>query len=823
MGDHLIAKVYVEKTIYHIDKPFDYLIPVWMQPTLVRGCRVLVPFGRGNRKRQGIVDAVLTKQVLPKGIKSILEQLDQTPVLNREMLDMAQFIVEYTFCPFYDAVRAILPAAMNRPVTVQYQRAPSPSAMMSPDITPWQHKLLAFVKSPKTQKQIETFLSDGDVVSNRCELQSLVQRGMIVRHESAGHRVSDKTVTMLTLSQSFLSGGLSANLTQKQQRVTEFLEQAGAVETKETLYFCAVGKSVIAALINKGVVRKLARKIDRTPTSDHLAANQGVDSIQLSAEQQRVFDGLALLLEQKKAQAALLYGVTGSGKTQVFVKLIQRVLADGRQAVMLVPEISLTPQMVARFSALFGKRVALMHSGLSLGEQLDEYKRMKQGKADIVVGTRSAVFAPFEDIGIIIMDEEGEPSYKSDSTPRYHAREIAKMRCMHHGAMLLLASATPSIESFYFAKKNKYHLFELEERYAQAQLPTVYLVDMKQEEQQFGARSLSAPLQRQLKLNLEQGHQSILFINRRGYHTIAQCIQCGQVITCSHCDVAMTYHRDNGYMMCHHCGYAVRLTDDCPACNSPRLKLSGLGTQKIEDEIQLQYPHARILRMDADTTHSRYAYEEKFAAFERGAYDILIGTQMVAKGLNFPNVTLVGVLHADAGLYAPDYRGVERVFSLITQVVGRSGRAEHTGRAYIQTYLPDHPVLAFAAKQDYHSFYLDEITARQALKYPPFCDLCTVTVAGENQVTTHQAAEKFLALMKQHAKPYQPHLSFRVLGPFQATIYKMNQKYREKILIKCRFKKLMRQYLSTCLKQAGREKEMRGITVTVDVNGDNNT
>ena len=812
MREQLLAKVYVDKTAFHFDKAFDYLIPEEFRETLKPGCRVMVPFGNGNRKRQGIVSEIIVQTEGEQRLKPIARQLDKTPVFDDERFEMAYFLVKHTFCTFYEAVKTILPSAYQMKITQSYEVVNNFSEEDLARLSEKEKIMFDFLNDVKQSKPMTFTLKEQEKL-----LEALLEKGFIQRIEHVRQKVSDKTVQMMRLTCQDLD---EFNLTPKQREAAEFLLQAESASKKEVMYFCAVGESVLNQLVKKGVAQYFKNQVFRRPKEEQ-SFDESIEELTLSIEQQQVFDGIADMMSQEKAAAALLHGVTGSGKTLVFVKLIDLVIKQGKQALMLVPEISLTPQIVGRLQGIFGDKVAVMHSNLSLGERLDEYQRIEQGKAQIVVGTRSAVFAPMKKIGLIIMDEEGEASYKSDAAPRYHAREIAKLRCLRHNAVLLLASATPSIESYYKASRGLYRLFTLENRYAGAMLPEVYSIDMKEEEENANTVSVSRMLRREIDKNLEKGEQSILFINRRGYHTVARCLSCGEVVKCPHCDAALTYHRDNGYMMCHYCGYAQKYDPCCPECHSPHMKLSGLGTQKIENELTELFPTARILRMDADTTYSRYAYSEKFEAFRKGEYDILVGTQMIAKGLDFPNVTLAGVLNADSGLYSNDYRGVERVFSLITQVVGRSGRAQKTGRAYIQSYDPENPVLLFAAQQNYKAFYEDEIVSRKALLYPPFCDICTVNFSGVMEKSVDQAANVFLHLLKIRAQEIkQNRLSMKVMGPMKPVVYRMNNKYRQRILIKCHCNAVFRQYLRSCLIKAGEMPQFRKISVYVDINGD---
>ena len=544
----------------------------------------------------------------------------------------------------------------------------------------------------------------------------------------------------------------------------------------------------------------------------------GAKPIVLSGEQQQACDNLLAEYRDTRPHVSLLYGVTGSGKTSVFLKLIERVLDEGRGIIVMVPEISLTPQFVEQFARRFGDKIAVFHSALSLGERLDAYKRVKKGLAQIVIGTRSAVFAPFDDVGLVIMDEEQEYSYKSESAPRYHAREIAMFRCAQHNALLVLSSATPSVETYYYAQNGRYSLNVLTQRFGAAVLPEVVTADMNMEIQGGNASGFSDVLLQNIENNLEQGKQSILLLNRRGHHSFVTCTQCGEPVTCPNCSISLTYHSRNNRLMCHYCGYSVPYKNECPTCFGKSLRLGGTGTQKAEQDIGMIFPNARILRMDTDATSSKSSYERMISAFSRGDYDILVGTQMVAKGLDFPNVTLVGVLNADQMLYADDYRSYERTFSLLTQVVGRSGRGESKGLAVIQTHTPDNLIIAMAARQDYDAFYQAEITMRQAMLYPPFADICLVGFVGQDQALTLRAANAFLETFTALARTEYPDLPIRILGPSPALVVKVSNKYRYKLIIKCRNNRAFRALLSSALVAFDGLRAYARVTAYADMN-----
>ena len=817
MIKRMTARVAVDKTNIQFDTLFSYQIPDELVDDVKKGCRVIVPFGNGNRRQQGMVFAVDPPKEGDENLKPILSVLDAEPLLSDEMLRVAVYMTDHTFCTYYDAVRAILPTGINYHIIPTYSLAVELSEVDFPSLDEDQARLVDFLRFAQTEADVNQFLEIAQNPSKKRVVDSLLERGIIRKNDDIKRRVQDQTMRMVRAVPSFDQSAVK--LTAKQREVLDFLNEAQSASVKEICYACGVTEVVIKNLAKHDAVEFYERETYRTPYDT--MPPSAPEQIALSPSQQEVFDGIEKLYDAHEPAVALLHGVTGSGKTQVFLKLIERALADGKQAVMLVPEISLTPQTVAKFQQMFGSRIAVLHSGLSLGERLDEWKRIGRGDAQIAVGTRSAIFAPFQDLGLIIMDEEGEFSYKSESAPRYHARDIAKFRCVYHKCPLLLASATPSIDSYYQAKSGKYHLFELHERYSNAVLPNVHIVDLRNAEKS-NYPSFSQELIDELHYNLERGEQSILLLNRRGYNTFASCIDCGAVVECPNCSVAMTYHKANGYMMCHYCGAAIRPPEICPSCGSAHMKLSGVGTQRIEDEMSLLFPDARILRMDADTTGSRYAYEESFRRFAGGEYDIMIGTQMIAKGLDFPNVTLVGVLSADQSLYSNDFRSSERTFALITQVVGRSGRGDKPGRAFIQTYTPEHPVINFAARQDYAAFYHDESAMRKSLLYPPFCDICLVGFSGSVEKTVSMAADRFLDILSKLARESKHKLAMKVLGPTQFSVLRVNKKYRYRLVIKCRANRAFRSLIRAVIREMGKEHSFHQVSIFADINGDIN-
>lgn len=627
--------------------------------------------------------------------------------------------------------------------------------------------------------------------------------------------VLQKQLTRHTENSYRLVGGLppKPKLTAKQLAAVALL--GGGPRTLNELEDKGISRAVLDNLCAKGVLEcsKVNKSIDL-----YSSIPLKNEPITLTQEQQAAYDALLPKLEDDAPHSALLYGVTGSGKTLVFLKLIARCLEQGRRALVLVPEISLTPQMILRLKSQFGRRVAVQHSALNHTERLLQWQMIQDGGADIVVGTRSAIFSPLENIGLIIIDEEQEHTYRSESAPRYSAHEVARQRAAENGALLLLASATPSTESFYAAQHGRTQLVRLTQRYGGNPLPTVQIVDMRAELAAGNPREISLSLEDAIRRNLDAGKQTILLLNRRGYQTMAQCEDCREVLKCTKCSVPMVYHKAAHKVLCHYCGSQMEPPTVCPACGG-KLQYRGFGTQKAEEELAKLFPDARVLRMDQDSTAAKDAHEKLLARFANHEYDIMVGTQMVAKGLDFEDVTLVGVLGIDSLLFAQGFRAYENVFSLITQVVGRSGRARDPGFAIIQTTDPDNPVLNLAAAQDYDAFFEQEIAYRKLGLYPPFCGLCVIGFAGAKEIEVARAAARFASLLGQQAAK-QPDLPLRVLGPTPGSIEKINDTYRYKLTIKCRNGRRFRDLVRSTLERYEQEKLPSKATVAVDLHSD---
>ena len=627
--------------------------------------------------------------------------------------------------------------------------------------------------------------------------------------------VLQKQLTRHTENSYRLVGGLPPKPKPTAKQLAAVALLGGGPRTLNELEDKGISRAVLDNLCAKGVLEcsKVNKSIDL-----YSSIPLKNEPITLTQEQQAAYDALLPKLEDDAPHSALLYGVTGSGKTLVFLKLIARCLEQGRRALVLVPEISLTPQMILRLKSQFGRRVAVQHSALNHTERLLQWQMIQDGGADIVVGTRSAIFSPLENIGLIIIDEEQEHTYRSESAPRYSAHEVARQRAAENGALLLLASATPSTESFYAAQHGRTQLVRLPQRYGGNPLPTVQIVDMRAELAAGNPREISLSLEDAIRRNLDAGKQTILLLNRRGYQTMAQCEDCREVLKCTKCSVPMVYHKAAHKVLCHYCGSQMEPPTVCPTCGG-KLQYRGFGTQKAEEELAKLFPDARVLRMDQDSTAAKDAHEKLLARFANHEYDIMVGTQMVAKGLDFEDVTLVGVLGIDSLLFAQGFRAYENVFSLITQVVGRSGRAKDPGFAIIQTTDPDNPVLNLAAAQDYDAFFEQEIAYRKLGLYPPFCGLCVIGFAGAKEIEVARAAARFAALLGQQAAK-QPDLPLRVLGPTPGSIEKINDTYRYKLTIKCRNDRRFRDLVRSTLERYEQEKLPSKATVAVDLHSD---
>ncbi len=816
MLDRLTVGVALENTAYHFDKPYDYAVPEDLAQKALPGVRVIVPFGNGNVKRQGIILRINEKA--PEGrLKKIIEIKDDEPLLEADLYKLIFWLKDRTFCTYFDAFRCILPSGFSLKLNYFYGANPELTDEQADSLPADERDI--YLSLLKTCKFVEKskLLNAFGFKQDSGILERMYKKGILYRNVDAKRSVNDRTekLVRLTFDENEYEH-ISSSLSAKQKLVCELLLATGSAVPKEICYFTGVTTAVIKTLEKKNLIEQFENEIYRRP----VAQNESVKSADftLTDEQQNAFDSLVKQYNEHKKTASLLYGITGSGKTQVYIKLISYMLDSDKGAIMLVPEISLTPQIIERFRSHFGNNIAVFHSALSLGERMDEWKRVKRGEAKVVIGTRSAVFAPVKNLGLIIIDEEQEHTYKSEQSPRYNAKEVARFRCDENNALLVLGSATPSVESYARAKSGIYTLNKLTKRYAGAQLPQVITVDMATDFSSDSSRAISTELENRLKTVVDNNKQAILLLNRRGYNTFASCASCKTVITCPNCSISLTYHHANGRLMCHYCGYSQPLTQVCPECGKKEIRYAGFGTQMVEDELIKLIPNVRVLRMDQDTTMRKNSHEKALSAFARGEYDILLGTQMVAKGIDFENVTLVGVVSVDQQLYNDDFRSLERTFSLLTQVVGRAGRGSFSGSAVIQTLTPDNEIIKLAEKQDYDAFYDTEIQMRKLMTYPPFCDLCVVGFSSTDENKTRMASKLFFEAFRQLAKEKYPSLKLIVLGPLQPRISKISGKFRYRMIIKCKNNSEFRAFMSELLVNFGKDTKFNDVSIFADIN-----
>ena len=812
----MIGKIAVSAANFAIDKPYSYRIPESMR--LQPGQRVQLPFGRGNKLCEGVVLSV--ESGCEDGLKPIECVLDEAPVLSDIQLRLAAFLRERYFCTFYDAIRAMLPAGLWFSSTASYSLTEDLGWKENPSRKQEANAVLRLMEDlggTAGEQALRDLIPEEETLEKT--LAYLVKKKWITAQTQLQRRTNDKTEKIVTLASSpeeameyALRRPKSAAV---QRAVLETLCAVGSVSAKELCYFTGAKMATIQNLERKGYLILSQRPVLRCREIKPVALS---GPLVLNREQQRCFDGLYEQMQTDSPGVALLYGVTGSGKTSVYIKLIQSCLVSGKTAMLLVPEIALTPQLLGLLAAYFGESVAVLHSSLSAGERYDQWKRVKSGEAKVVVGTRSAVFAPCETPGLIILDEEQEHSYLSENSPRYNAKEVALWRGAKEHALVVLGSATPSVESMYRAKQGVYRLYRLSERYNGKPLPAVDIVDMGTEMKYGNDLSLSYPLREALHDTAAAGKQTVLLLNRRGNARALVCVDCRETPTCPRCDMRLTYHSANERLMCHYCGFSIPTPKRC-SCGG-HLKSIGTGTQKVEQEIKSLFPDMEVQRMDADTVSAVNTHEKILERFQKEKIPVLLGTQMVAKGLNLPDVTLVGVLDADLSLYTGGYRAGETTFNMLTQVVGRAGRGDAAGQAIIQTLVPQHQVIKLAAKQDYDGFYDLEIGLRRVQKVPPFGDVALVTFTGQDEQAVLRGAVKFRdSLNACLAQPPYTLENCTPLGPAPCAVPKINYNFRYQLTLRCALTRPLRLLLAHLLREFSKDKLNRGVSAFVDVNG----
>ncbi|EOJ96680.1 primosomal protein N' [Enterococcus faecalis] len=800
-----VAKVIVDVPTMQTDQPFTYLVPENLNEQLAVGMRVEVPFGNGNRHVQGFVLAIepMAATVFDEAnvqLKELVAVLDLKPVLNTEMLALADYMKEKTFAFKITCLQTMLPSVMR----ADYQK----------------YIYLTDVLSEELQDQLFYGLEEisWDQAQERGILPQLMalrkQQKVDIRYEVTT-RNKVKMVRFIQAAKEFeqleeIRLGLRKGAKKKEQ-LLYYLQRLGTEKVTAVKEMKELGFST--ALLNEAAKNGWLTFLEKEAYRDPFA-NQTFEkttALSLNAEQQVAVETILQSVQEQQSQTYLLEGITGSGKTEVYLQVIAEVLNQGKTAIMLVPEISLTPQMVQRFKSRFGEHVAVMHSGLSQGEKYDEWRKIERGEAEVVVGARSAIFAPIENIGVIIIDEEHEASYKQEETPRYHARDLAIWRSEYHHCPVVLGSATPSLESRARAQKNVYQRLRLTQRANQAAtLPTIDVVDMRQEVENGNVSSFSMSLQEKLQERLEKNEQSVLLLNRRGYSSFVMCRDCGYVLPCPNCDISLTLHMDSKTMKCHYCGHEERIPYRCPNCGQDKIRYYGTGTQKVEEELQTLLPDSRILRMDVDTTRRKGAHEKILRTFGEGQADILLGTQMIAKGLDFPNVTLVGVLNADTALNLPDFRSSERTFQLLTQVSGRAGRAEKPGEVIIQSFNPEHYAIQLAKAQDYEDFYTKEMYIRHRGNYPPYYFTVQITASHPEE---NEAAKQMFQIATKLKQGLSPQAI--LLGPTPNAIMRVNNRYFYQVIIKYKQEPMLQPLLKEILTDTQRA-TARGLKLSID-------
>ncbi|MBQ2945802.1 MAG: primosomal protein N' [Clostridia bacterium] len=809
-----VASVAISDMISRNDKLFDYVIPDSLAELISVGSFVLIGFGKSNRRTKGIVLAI-SEENGERSLKPINAVLDNAVTLNEEFVKLIGYIKKRCFCSYYDAAKLVIPYGCNYNLSETVKACPRENARA--ELSPLEEEIYCYIASKEKALPIkDIYDSFGD--SARMVLSTLKSKGCLELDVSAKRNIKDLTVNILSLSvsDSELARLLKLKSTgEKQAAAMSFLRENGEMSAKELCYMTGASAQTVNSLIKKGIVSVRTEDVYRLPK---IEASQQDREIILNGEQSRVFDEI---VSQEGFCPFVLRGVTGSGKTHVYLKLCKKALDENKTAIVLMPEIALTSQIITRFYKLFGRNIAIIHSGLSVGEKTDEWRRLKNGEAKIAIGTRSAIFAPVENVGVIVIDEEQEHTYKSEMTPKYSARDIALLRAKYNKCPVVFSSATPSVATYSRAKSGSYKLLTMEKRFNNEALPEVTVVDMRKEVQNGNTGIISDHLFNEISKNLQKNEQTLLFLNRRGYNWFISCRNCGQTVTCPKCSISLTYHSENGRLMCHHCGYSTDNTESCPSCGDKSLKFFGTGTQRVVSELEVLFPNARIMRLDADTTVKKNSHDEILSSFARHEADILVGTQMIAKGLDFPHVTLAAVLMADFAIYADDYKANEKTFAQVTQVIGRAGRAEKSGRAVVQTFAPENRVLNLAVAQDYEAFYGEEIELRKQLTYPPYCDICQLSFESDSELSAINAAKAIAGeCVRLHNEKY-PQMAMIGLGPSPARVLKINNSYKYKILLKCRINEEFYSFTNELLNFFYSSNEFKKVNISVEYNPEN--
>lgn len=809
----MVAEVVINNISRFTDNIYHYLVPSSIEVKI--GSRIIVPFGKGNKTYEGYVLDILENSDF-ENLKEIHKLVDDISYFNKSTSELIKFMHHRYFSPYCDIIKAVLPKGVSTKFKTYVTLIEKDETVLKKNTSRSlvKEKIVEYLISKQDKAELEEICQNIGRKNITATLNSLKEAKIITTEQVEIEKITDKIVKYITLDiEKSEAYQIIENIGKKmpaRARVLEALCECENIMLSELLEITSTSHETIKYLVGKGY----AHIYEELKETDALVGYTEISEkrTDLTVEQKNALGKISKTL--CKNSIHLMHGVTGSGKTEVYLQLIEETLKKGKQAIFLVPEISLTPQMIKQVSERFGQETALMHSKLTMRQRFDEWKRMKNGQAKVVVGARSAIFAPFDNLGLIIIDEEHESSYKSETSPRYSTVEIARYRCKLENATLVLASATPSVESYYNAKKGIYNLIELKNRINNSNLPAVKIIDMRKETENGNNSILSEYLAGEINKNLEDKKQTILFLNKRGYSSFISCRSCGFVPKCPNCNISLTYHKTGNHLVCHYCDYKHEVYDKCPECESKYIKYFGMGTQKIVDELREKFPEAKILRMDADTTFKREGHEKILNEFAEKKADILVGTQMIAKGLDFSSVTLVGIVSADMSLHLDDFRSYEKTFSLLTQVIGRAGRGKDLGRAVIQTYYPDDEVLNLSKYQDYISFYRSEIGVRKSMMYPPYCEMINVTSASEKDLHSYNELKKIRNEIINEIKKSGFGNFIRIYNVTKAPMQKINGKYRYRFLIKTNYSKKLYEIIHYVVEKHYK----KDISVIVDVN-----
>lgn len=801
------AEIVVDAPLSSGNERFDYIIPDALKDEVKLGSRVLVPFGKRNL--EGYVIHLKESSEVER-VKEILEVLDEEPPLNAELIELGKYMSERYLCPLFLSLQAMVPASLRSKYIkwIEWNKEKDDFPLI---VLPEEEKLLTYIKEKgevERKRLLKSFPAADEI------LERFISKGFLLEKTRAKDESGEKKEKVVRLLASPDEAGdifshISARAA-KQREILAVLRETPVIPVRQLLSLTKATQSTLLRLQEMGMIQIEEQVVRRDPLAER---NFPQDQARILTEEQRmVYERIVASIRNMEQKSYLLHGVTGSGKTEIYLQIIQYVLAQGREAIVLVPEISLTPLMVERFKSRFGENIAVLHSGLSAGEKLDEWRRIRRGEAKVVVGARSAIFAPVKKLGIIIVDEEHESTYKQEETPRYHVRDLALKRATYHQSVVVFGSATPSLESYAFAKAGRFHLLEMKHRVNDQPLPLVHLVDMREEMKAGHRHIFSRLLFAKIEERLRKKEQIVLLLNRRGYSTFVICRNCGYTAECPHCDISLTYHQTNHTIRCHYCGHAEKMLSQCPKCESPHIRFFGTGTQKVEEELGKQFPGIRVIRMDLDTTSRKGAHEKLLASFSNHEADVLLGTQMIAKGLDFPKVSLVGVITADTMLHLTDFRAAERTFQLITQVAGRAGRHEIPGEVVVQSYTPEHYSIRLGVKQDFKQFFNHEIGIRKKNNYPPFYRLCLIHFIHEESPILVKALGRFTEELRIHLSEHTT-----IYGPVPSSIQRINDRYRYHCMIKYKDEPKLNQTIKRALHNIEDLIQKHKILVSIDI------